>query len=444
MRVLLLELVELIEVASQGAGVPTVAGALRGNFNQLNKLKQQHPHLQTLISIGGWTWSDHFSDIAATEAARDKFVSSAVTFMDQYGFNGIDVDWEYPVGGGEAGNSNRPEDRQNYTLLMGEFREQLDALEAQTGEDYLLTIAAGAGLSHLNNLELPNLVEHLDWINVMSYDYAGAWTSHTGFNSPLYHANGDPLGAQTNVHASLSHVLNSGVPSDKIVMGGPFYGRGWQGVPSANNGLFQSHTGVPQGTWEPGNFDYDDLKENYLPTYTRYWHDEAQVPWLYNPATGIMISYDDPESLGIKSQYIVDNNFGGMMFWELSGDDDQSSLLTSIYDTFNPAPAARSISPDAESVTYVMSPTLTTSDDEPVLTLTQTPVAESLAPASPQRFRRESARPRVDDGPRERRTVTRDDGDRRARTTAVADNSGTVETSAVLDAVFKQLVAFDN
>ncbi len=163
-------------------------------------------------------------------------------------------------------------------------------------------------------------------------------------------------------------------------MGGPFYGRGWQGVASANNGLFQTHSGVPQGTWEPGNFDYDDIKDNYLPTYTRYWHDEAQVPWLYNPATGIMISYDDPESLGIKSQYIVDNNFGGMMFWELSGDDDQSSLLTSIYDTFNPAPAARSISPDAESSGYVvLAPTLTGDQDEPILTLTQTLHPEELS-----------------------------------------------------------------
>lgn len=377
------------------------AGALRGNFNQLNKLKEQHPHLRTLISVGGWTWSDHFSDVALTDASREKFVSSAVTSMQQYGFDGIDIDWEYPVGGGEAGNGNRPEDRHNYTLLMGEFREQLDALESQTGDDYLLTIAVGTGPSHIDDLELPQLAQHLDWINVMSYDMSGAWSSQTGFNSPLYAATGDPQGSQLNVHASLSRFVNAGVPSDKIVMGGAFYGRGWQGVPNVNNGLFQSHAGVPAGTWEPGNFDYEDIKDNYLLNSTRYWHEEAHVPWLYNANTGVMITYDDPESLGIKSQYIVDNHYGGMMFWELSGDDSQASLLTSIYDTFNPATAAGFMAPDAESTGFAFAPTLTTSADESVVTLTQSTFdSEASATLTPARQpvarpRRESGRTRV-------------------------------------------------
>ena len=114
------------------------------------------------------------------------------------------------------------------------------------------------------------------------------------------------------------------MPKDKLVLGVPFYGRGWGGVKNVNNGLYQPHAPQPPpGTWEAGNWDYKDLAEKYVPKMRRFWHAEARCPWLYDDRTGLMISYDDPESMQIKAEYVRDHGLGGVMFWELSGDTRQ-------------------------------------------------------------------------------------------------------------------------
>ncbi|MCX7840853.1 MAG: glycoside hydrolase family 18 protein, partial [Anaerolineae bacterium] len=170
----------------------------------------------------------------------------------------------------------------------------------------------------------------LDWINLMTYDFAGSWSSTTGHNAPLY-ASAFAKSAQTyNGNAAVQAYLAAGVPSEKIVFGVPFYGRGWKEVASANNGLFQKFNGVPQGTRGGGAFDYRDLKKNYLPTFARFWDDTAQVPWLYDATTRTMISYDDPESLARKVEYVVTNKLGGVMIWEISTDDEQGSLINAL------------------------------------------------------------------------------------------------------------------
>jgi chitinase len=133
-----------------------------------------------------------------------------------------------------------------------------------------------------------------------------------------------------NVSSAVAAYLSAGVPAAKLVLGVPFYGHGWSGVPATNDGLYQKATGIPTGTWEAGKFDYKDLAANYLTKYTRRWHDEAQVPWLYNPQTGIMITYDDPQSLGVKVDLVKSRGLGGVMFWELSGDDAKNTLLDAI------------------------------------------------------------------------------------------------------------------
>ena len=229
----------------------------RGTYNQLNNvLRAQYPHIKTLISVGGWTWSGRFSDAAATEQSRDLFASSCVEFIRNYNFDGVDIDWEYPVCCGLADNGYRPEDRENYTLLMTELREQLDAAGAEDGRTYLLTIAAAGGVDKLENYELAELAAQLDWVNTMSYDFMGAWDlSLTGHHSGLY-ANPDNPSSNPNVrdyynsHESVQPWLQAGVPADRIVMGVPFYGRAWGGVNPTDNGLFQSATSVPPGTWD--------------------------------------------------------------------------------------------------------------------------------------------------------------------------------------------------
>lgn len=126
------------------------------------------------------------------------------------------------------------------------------------------------------------------------------------------------------------------MPADKIVLGVRFVGTGWQGVGPTNNGLYQTDTGPAPGTWDlpgaapSGSFGYQDIEDNYLASYTRSWDNEAQVPWLYNAGTGIMISYEDPQSLAAKADYVLSKQLGGIMIWELGADDDQDTLVNAI------------------------------------------------------------------------------------------------------------------
>ena len=307
---------------------------LKGNFHQLQLLKEAHPQLQTLISVGGWSESDRFSDVALTPEARAKFAESAVAFMARYGFDGVDIDWEYPTGGGEEGNIERPSDKTNFVLLLAALRTALDAQGEQDGQHYLLTIALGSGRDAYEPLDWAQLVPLLDWINVMTYDMSGNWSTVTGFNAPLYDSQPNPpeVGSSDN---ALTDLQTLGVPAEKLVMGVPFYGHGWSGVPAINNGLHQPFTGAAQGLWEAGSFDYYDVAAHYVGRYARFWDDAAQVPWLYDAASGTMISYDDPELMAKKAQYVREHGLGGIMFWEMSQDSKDLALLTAIDEGLN-------------------------------------------------------------------------------------------------------------
>jgi len=308
---------------------------LGGNFLDLRTLKERHPHLKTLISMGGWTGSGRFSDACETEQSRRDFVASCIElFLTCWPgvFDGIDIDWEYPVCCGLPENSVRPEDKRNCTLLFAELRRQLDALGASTGKRYLLTAAIPGGKRLPTTcFELKEVAEILDWINVMTYDLNGSGESGiTNFNAAFRASTSDPSPEHTrtyhNVVSSLQVFEEAGVPRAQIVAGVPFYGRGFSGVPNVNNGLYQPFAGGMGDNYG----DFRSIKSQYLPTFKRIWHPEAGVPWLYDAESGRMISYDDPESIGNKATYVRQKGFGGVMIWELSDDDDRSSLLTAI------------------------------------------------------------------------------------------------------------------
>jgi len=309
------------DVQREYPGDPPAPGALRGSFHQLALLKARHPHLRTLISVGGWDGSRRFSAVAASDAGRRRFAASCVDFMRRYGFDGVDVDWEYPVGGGRA--PGRPDDRGNYTRLLAALRDELDAAGAAAGGvRYLLTAAVPAKPELMAHLELAEIPRHVDWLNLTSYDFHGGWEHVTGLNAPLRAPGGRARADRGTVAAAIDGYLAAGVPADKIVMGVPFYGRGWIGVrPTATRGLFEPATGVPPGSHEAGVFDYADLAARYRPRMERHWCDEAQVPWLYDPASGLMISYDDPVSIRRKVAFARERQLGGVMFWEMAADD---------------------------------------------------------------------------------------------------------------------------
>src|SRR5437762_9846720 len=301
------------------------------NFRELSQLKQRFPHLRVLISLGGWGGSKYFSDAAATPEARRALVTSTIElFIRGFPavFVGVDVDWEFPVAGGLPENGYRIEDRGNFTLLLAEFRRQLDSAGAGERRHYDLTIAASARPWEIANLELAELARSLDWINVMTYDYHSVDTiAH--FNAPLYAVTGDPTPA-LNVDASLRIFLEAGVAPRQLAVGVPFYGRGYGAVAAPHDGLLQKADYSAAGEWGTGGIDYRVLmsKQPERFGFRRHWQAEAQVSWLYNPATRVWISYDDPESVERKAEYVRRRGLGGVMFWELGGDD--GTLLRAI------------------------------------------------------------------------------------------------------------------
>ncbi|WP_084571251.1 glycosyl hydrolase family 18 protein [Deinococcus misasensis] len=322
---------------------------LKGNFNQLKKLKTKYPNMKVLISLGGWTWSKWFSNASSTDALRKTLVSSCIDLYIKGNlpldpgsatggagvgagvFDGIDIDWEYPGGGGLPTNTVSAADKQNFTLLLKEFRTQLDALTASTGKKYELTIAAPGGVDKLANQE-PNLYkDYLDFINIMTYDFRGAWdaTGPTNFHSNLYPNPNDPgTGVVKNysVDTIVNAFLTAGVPANKLVIGIPFYGRGWTGVTNTNNGLYQRATGAARGTYEAGIEDYKVLK-NFAGT--KYRDPVTKQMWVFDGTT--FWSYDDEQVILEKTNYIKAKGLGGSMVWSLDGDDANATLAKAIY-----------------------------------------------------------------------------------------------------------------
>jgi len=179
----------------------------------------------------------------------------------------------------------------------------------------------------MDNFELAEMAAVIDWFNVMTYDYHGTWEMTTNHQAPLHANLADPTGASEkyNCDWTLWNYILLGVPPGKIAMGVPIYGRGWKGVPSTNNGLFQSATGASAGTWEAGMIDYKDLRAKMTasPTvYQYHWDAAAHAPFLHCPTVegGTFITYDDTVSLGEKIDYVKRNGLGGVFFWEISAD----------------------------------------------------------------------------------------------------------------------------
>jgi chitinase len=301
-----------------------------GNFGELKLLKARNPRLKLAISVGGWGGSARFSDAALTDSTRRRFSESAIDlFIRRWPglFDGIDIDWEFPVQGGMKGNVERPADKENFTLLLSELRRELDAQGQKDNRHYELTIAASARPSEIANLELGRIVPLLDFINVMTYDYhTGGSIAH--FNAPLYAATNDPT-PELNADASMRAFQAGIVPSDKLLVGIPFFSRAYGGVPNVNAGLFQPSNGPPKD-WKGQDGDWRQLARTRIRDqhYERHWEPAARVPWLYDPRSGTWITYDDPQSVRAKVDYVRERGLGGVVIWELFGDD--GSLMRAI------------------------------------------------------------------------------------------------------------------
>lgn len=299
-----------------------------GNFAQLAELKRSSPELRILISLGGWSGSKYFSAAAATPMSRARFAQSVIeAFFRPYPglFDGVDVDWEFPVSGGRPGNLARIEDRTNFTLLIAELRRRLIEFSALERRELELTIAVSAAPNKIVNLDAAALAPLVDRIHLMAYDYH-AGSAFAGFNAPLFASAGDP-NPDLNVDASVNALIRAGVPPGKVTLGVAFYGRAVADVPQENAGLLQAGTRASEQWGGSDGIDYRDLvaRRPEERGFRRYWSDEAQVPWLYDAERRIWISYDDPLSIARKTMYACAHGLAGIMIWDLFADD--GSLL---------------------------------------------------------------------------------------------------------------------
>ncbi|MNK41377.1 Chitinase A1 precursor [compost metagenome] len=297
------------------------------NFVRLNSLKLKNPSLQLLISIGGWSWSENFSDAVLTDSLRKGFAKSAVAIIRKHQLDGVDIDWEYPGMPGESGNVYRPEDKQNYTLMFLELRKELDQLQKETGKKKLLTTATGGFSSFLNNTEMGEAAKYLDYVNLMTYDYYSSKQAkhHTNlFDSKAYPSD-------NSADKAIRAYIAAGVPANKLVMGIAFYGRNLKLNSNSNKGLGDTILSLANNYGK----GYTYLRDSLLNKkgFNAYKDEDAKAPFLFNLQTKEFISYDDEWSVNHKCEYVLKHKLGGVMFWEYSS-DNKEYLLNQITKSF--------------------------------------------------------------------------------------------------------------
>ena len=318
---------------------------LRGQFNQLRKLKALHPHLKIVISLGGWTGSKWFSDAALTPQAREKFVDDCLNKFI-YGnlptsnnaggngiaaglFDGFDIDWEFPIVGGDDGIHHNKNDRDNLSELLKLFRNKLDALKP----GFLLTAAIPARGGDLYKFNLSGDQKNMDWYNIMTYDFHGSWDDKSDHHTNLFSPPGDTIfpGIKESFAGSVRYLIDTvGVIPQKIVPGAAFYGKGWKVTNTTNHGLYQQGS-MAKGISDPGSNDYKTLAYLINHGYEYNWDKDAMAPYLFSSKDSTFWTFDDQVSVALKERFAYSHNLRGLMFWEISGDDSVGTLVNTIY-----------------------------------------------------------------------------------------------------------------
>jgi chitinase len=298
------------------------------NFRRLTAARSRNPALRILISIGGWSWSKHFSDAVLTDSSRAVFAASATAIVAEYGLDGIDIDWEYPGMRGDD-NTFRPEDKEHYTLMFKSLRGSLDSLGRITGKAYQVTTAVGASDDYIQHTAMDSAQRWLDYINVMSYDFKEGGDSLSGHHTNLLSSPDD--GSHQSADEAIKAFVAAGVPPSKLVMGIAFYGYGWVMKNDDNHGLYRPSAGAfhIHGGY---TFIKDSLIDQH--GFQRYWDREAMAPYLFQRAEKIFISYEDERSVKAKCAYTKKHQMGGVMFWEYF-EDRKGYLLAAIDETLN-------------------------------------------------------------------------------------------------------------
>lgn len=317
------------------------------NYKKLNQLvaqRKKYPNLKIMIACGGWG-SKGFSDMTFNTENRQKFVQSVIDFNKKHQLDGIDIDWEYPCIPA-ANTKARPEDKENFTLLMKELRIALNTLDRKQ----TLTFASAGWKSYYKNIEINEVMKYADYMNIMTYDQISGSSPFTGHHTPLgwikpehfkdslvsgfyeemkiRDANHGVEYETGSAEMIIDYCISQGINSKQIVIGAAFYGKAWKGVSPINNGLYQTNKGAF------GTSAYKDIREKYEndKNYKRHWDSVAKSPYLFNATDSIFITYDDTVSVKLKTKYAIKNKLGGIMFWQLGQDvKEKNSLLNAIY-----------------------------------------------------------------------------------------------------------------
>ncbi|MBE3001631.1 glycoside hydrolase family 18 protein [Nocardiopsis sp. HNM0947] len=302
---------------------------LAGSLNQLRLLRERHPQLGASLSLGGWNWSTHFSDAARTAESRSAFVASCLDLwlrgdLPEYDgepqggpgaasgvFDGIDLDWEWPGGQGHEDNVEHPDDAENFTLLVAEFREQLDELSAETGRDYTLSVSLPAGEEQAAAYDA-EIFDLVDLATVQGYDLAGPWSEETAFHSNL-HAPAHAPDADS-ADAAVRRYLDLGADPERLVLGVPAFGRGWQGV-DGDGSPGRTAEGPAEDAYDGPTAAFADLEEM---GGRRHLDEDAGAYWVFDGDE--WWTYDNPEVIALKGEYVREEDLGGLMVWNLDMD----------------------------------------------------------------------------------------------------------------------------
>lgn len=348
----------------------------RGAYRRFTNLKHQNPNLKVLLAIGGWNeGSEKYSNMARTAENRKKFIDSVIPFLQKQGFDGLDLDWEYP-----AQRGGRPEDKQNFATLCREMRDEFDK------HGYLLTAAVSAGeFTILDSYDVPSISQSLHFINIMAYDFHGAWDPYTGHHAALARL---PTESGNDTKLNVKHAvetwLSLGAPREKLILGMGTYGRGFMLQHAEENGLYAPVTGGITGgpyTNEAGFWGYNEICEIFFGREQGQWtivrQQHYDSPYAFNGKK--WMGYDDIESIRKKTQYALDMGLGGGMFWSLETDDfhglcgDEKNPLIKTASRMLVGPIQPPLPTTPRPSTTVTWPTWTTTTGRPGHTSTHPP-----------------------------------------------------------------------
>ena len=285
-------------------------------IEKLVDLKQRNNNLKVLLSLGGWGGCKTCSDVFSSKEAIREFSQSVLALNKHFKADGIDLDWEYPAISGYPGHPFKPEDKQNFTTLVRDLRETL-------GPQYEISFAAGGFQTFLEeSVEWEVVMQHVDRVNLMSYDLVHGFSTETGHHTALFSTSRQ----KESAHNAIQYLKRIGVPGEKIVIGAAFYARIWENVSRENNGLYQS------GKFKSGvNFKDFDAVLSERKGYTHYWDETAQAPYAYNASKKLFATFDNKRSIARKTRYVMEEGLDGIMFWELPHDTFDGGLVDTIY-----------------------------------------------------------------------------------------------------------------